>query len=342
MKIDVLNGLYKVNIGCIDKLKFNSKVVVVSNTTLQKIHLDNFLLKIEAPSLKYIIIEDGEKYKTLSTVETILDFLCKNKIDRKSVLIGFGGGVVTDITGFVASIYQRGIGFVCVPTTLLSQVDASVGGKTGVNNRFGKNLIGSFHQPKSVHIDINYLKTLKKREFVSGVCEIIKMAVIFDKDFFNWLEENRLNNDANITYAIEKSIKIKSLVVTSDEKEQGSRAKLNYGHTFCHIIENETLYTKYLHGEAVGIGMIMANKLSLKLGLINEKQAQRIFDLIASYNLPIDYKIVDVDKFYELFFLDKKSHNNLLNFILPTSIGSGVIKSDILKSDIIDILNSYK
>jgi 3-dehydroquinate synthase len=341
MKIDILDNLYQIEINSIDKLLFDTKVVVITNETIEKLHLDNLMQKIDAPYLDSVIIKDGEEHKHLATVEHILDKLFEKKLDRKSILIGFGGGVITDITGFVASIYQRGIEFHLIPTTLLSQVDASVGGKTGVNNRFGKNLIGAFHQPIGVSIDTSFLDTLPNREFVSGVSEIIKMAIIFDEEFFVWLENNRLDNKANITYAIEKSVKIKASVVSDDEKEHGVRAKLNYGHTFCHVIEKETNYTKYLHGEAVGIGMVMANSLAVNLGIFDKASSDRVFNLIDSYDIATTYHIENIDDFYEAFFLDKKSENSVLKFILPSKLGEGIIKNNIAKSDIMTLLDSY-
>ena len=202
------------------------------------------------------------------------------RLDRKSVLIALGGGVIGDMTGFAASIYQRGIDFIQVPTTLLSAVDASVGGKTGINNRYGKNLIGSFWQPRAVYCETAFLKTLPKREFNTGVAEIIKMAVTFDKDFFEWLEKNSLHVDENLQYAIKECVRIKADVVSRDEREEGIRAVLNYGHTFGHVIEKETNYTTYLHGEAVSIGMIMANTLAFELGYLSKDEQKRVKDLL--------------------------------------------------------------
>jgi 3-dehydroquinate synthase len=196
-----------------------------------------------------------------------------------------------------------------------------VGGKTGVNNRFGKNLIGAFYQPKAVYIDINFLKTLPKREFNAGVAEIIKMAVMFDRDFFEFLEKNSLDKEENLKRAIASSVKIKADVVNQDERESGVRAVLNYGHTFGHVIENNTNYKEYLHGEAVSIGIVMANRLAIKLDLISKDEENRVKSLLERYNLPTNYIIKDVDSFYNKFFLDKKSSNNRIKFILPNGIG---------------------
>ncbi len=241
----------------------------------------------------------------------------------------------------LASIYQRGIDFVQVPTTLLSQVDASVGGKTGINNKFGKNLVGAFHQPIAVNIDPFFLTTLPKREFGAGIAEIVKMAVTFNKDFFEWLEQNDLNDEENIKTAIAKSVETKAWVVSQDEKEKGIRAALNYGHTFGHVIENETNYDTFLHGEAVGIGMTMANDLAVRIGNMTDKEANRIKNLLEKYDIPTSYKIKDVEDFYEHFFLDKKSLDNKIKFILPKGIGDCEITDKIAKNDVIETLKGF-
>jgi 3-dehydroquinate synthase len=244
--------------------------------------------------------------------------------------------------GFASSLYSRGIDFIQIPTTLLSQVDASVGGKTGINNRFGKNLIGAFHQPRAVYIDPTFLKTLPQREFGAGVAEIVKMAVTFNKDFFVWLENNDLRDGDNLLNAISKAVETKARVVEADEKEQGLRAALNYGHTFGHVIENETQYETFLHGESVAIGMVMANHLACELGLMSTEERLRVQTILERYGLPLSYEIKDVDKFYEAFFLDKKSADSAITFILPLSIG-GVEISDKVDANIVkSILGRFK
>jgi len=288
-----------------------------------------------------VTVPDGEQYKTLETVEHILNECFEQKLDRKSLLIAFGGGVIGDMTGFTASLYQRGIDFVQIPTTLLSQVDASVGGKTGVNNKYGKNLIGAFYQPKAVYIDTTFLKTLPKREFAAGFAEIVKMAVMFDRDYFDFLKNADLSDEAQLKETIKRSVELKAWVVNQDEKEAGIRAVLNYGHTFGHVVENETNYTTYLHGEAVAIGMVMANALAVKLGLMNEAQAQEVKALLQMQDLPTDYTISDVDDFYEHFFLDKKSANNSIKFILPEGIGGYKIVKDIDENIVKDVLRQF-
>jgi 3-dehydroquinate synthase len=320
---------YDITIDNLPTLSFDAKVVIVTNPTVSSYHLDSVVAKIEARELNIVTIPDGEEYKTLNTIEDILNQLFGYKLDRKSTLIALGGGVIGDMTGFTASLYQRGINFIQIPTTLLSQVDASVGGKTGVNNRYGKNLIGAFYQPKAVYIDPNFLKTLPKREFSAGVAEIVKMAVMFDSEYFDFLESANLYDDEVLKNVIKRSVELKAMVVNQDEKEAGVRAVLNYGHTFAHVIENETKYTKYLHGEAVAIGIVMANHLAIKLELISKAESNRVTNLLKKFNLPTEYKVKDPDSFYEHFLLDKKSANNQIKFILPKGIGNFEIAKDV-------------
>ena len=332
---------YNIFIDELSSQYFERKVVIVTNPTVSGFHLEYLKSKLNARELSVCTIPDGEEYKNMQTLESILAHCFTQRLDRKSLLVAFGGGVIGDMTGFAASIYQRGIDFIQVPTTLLSQVDASVGGKTGINNKFGKNLIGAFHQPIAVYIDPSMLKTLPKREFGAGIAEIVKMAVTFNKDFFEWLEQNDLNDESNIRTAIAKSVETKANVVSQDEKELGIRAALNYGHTFGHVIENETNYNTYLHGEAVGIGMCMANSLAVKLGLMSKEEEQRVKKLLEVYDIPTTYKIKDVEDFYEHFFLDKKSLDNKIKFILPVGIGDCKITNEVTKNDVIEILKGF-
>jgi 3-dehydroquinate synthase len=332
---------YDIHIDKLKQIKLDTKVVVVTNTTVSELHLEYLLKHIQAKEVSVVTLQDGEEYKNINSLETILEHCFENKLNRSSVLIAFGGGVIGDMTGFAASIYQRGIDFIQIPTTLLSQVDASVGGKTGINNKYGKNLVGAFHQPIEVNIDPYFLTTLPKREMGAGIAEIIKMAVTFNSDFFEWLEANRLDNEETIKVAIQKSVETKAWVVSQDEKEKGLRAALNYGHTFGHVIENETQYKKYLHGEAVGIGMCMANELSVRLGIMDETQAKRVKDLLDSYEIPTLYDIKDVEDFYEHFFLDKKANDTSIKFILPVGIGDCKITDEVSKEDVIEILKGF-
>lgn len=342
VKIDLPNNnSYDIFIEELKELYFDTKVVVVTNPTVSGFHLDYLKSKLDAKEFSIVTIPDGEEYKNMKTIDMILEHCFEHRLDRKSLLIAFGGGVIGDMTGFAASIYQRGINFVQIPTTLLSQVDASVGGKTGINNKFGKNLIGAFHQPQAVYIDPSMLKTLPKREFGAGVAEIVKMAVTFNKDFFEWLEQNDLTKEENVQIAIAKSVETKAYVVSQDEKEHGIRAALNYGHTFGHVVENETNYDTYLHGEAVGIGMMMANALAVKLGMMTAEEETRVRVLLEKYDIPTTYKIKDVEDFYEHFFLDKKSLDNKIKFILPVGIGDCKITDEVSKDDVIEVLKGF-
>jgi 3-dehydroquinate synthase len=333
---------YEIVIETLPTLFFDTSVVVVTNPTVAGFHLERLLERVSASSLHVVRVPDGEEYKSLATVETILNQCFEHKLDRKSLLIAFGGGVIGDMTGFTASLYQRGIDFIQIPTTLLSQVDASVGGKTGVNSSYGKNLIGAFYQPKAVYIDPLFLETLPKREFAAGVAEVIKMAVMFDEAFFAYLQEADFGSVETIKEIIAKSVALKAKVVNQDEKEAGIRAVLNYGHTFGHVIERETAYKTYLHGEAVAIGMVMANALAQSLGLMSQAQADAIKDLLERSNLPTTYAIASVDRFYEAFFLDKKSAKGKLKFILPSSIGGHTMRTDIDEARIKETLRGFE
>jgi len=331
---------YSVHIGPLEKLVFDTKVLIVTNTTVAALHLETLKTHLIAKELHIIILPDGEMHKNFDSLQLILNACFEHRLDRQSLLIAFGGGVIGDMTGFAASIYQRGINFIQIPTTLLAQVDASVGGKTGINNSYGKNLIGSFWQPRAVYCDSTFLKSLPKREFAAGVSEIIKMAVTFDKDFFEWLETHDLKDETNLTMAIHKSIAIKADVVSQDETEKGIRAVLNYGHTFAHVIENQTNYSTYLHGEAVAIGIVMANALAQKLGFLSEEEALRIKALLERYELPTHYKIDSLEAFYDAFFLDKKSANDKIMFILAKGLGGNDMRNNIPKEVVLKALES--
>ncbi len=329
---------YTVYIDELQEIKLSTKVAVITNPKVAGLHLSRLLSVLDTKELFIITVPDGESYKNQESVDLILENLFNHRFDRKSMLIALGGGVIGDMTGYVASIYQRGIDFIQIPTTLLSQVDASVGGKTGINNAYGKNLIGAFHQPKAVYIESAFLATLPAREFGAGVAEIVKMAVTFDADFFAWLEKADLHKREDLAQAIKRSVETKARVVAQDEKEHGVRAVLNYGHTFAHVIENETAYRQYLHGEAVAMGMHMANMLALKLGLLSSTEVERIANLLARYHLPIHYRVANSDTFYNGFFLDKKTANAKITFILPDGIGGYRIENDIDKKVVVEIL----
>jgi 3-dehydroquinate synthase len=332
----LVDNSYDITIDTVPKVHFDTKVAIVTNPKVAGLHLGYLLSKISAKELYIITIPDGEEYKNQDSIDTILESLFNHRFNRKSMLIAFGGGVIGDMTGYVASIYQRGIDFIQIPTTLLSQVDASVGGKTGMNNSYGKNLIGAFHQPRAVYIDPYFLTTLPYREFGAGVAEIVKMAVTFNKDFFEFLEKADLKDEKVLQE------ETKADVVAKDEKEHGLRAALNYGHTFGHVIENETKYKKYLHGEAVAIGMVIANETAVAMNLMSEKEANRVKSLLQKYNLPTSYKIEDSAGFYETFFLDKKSSDSNITFIIPVGIGGVKIIDDIDKELIISVLDKFR
>lgn len=332
---------YDVVIDTLPTLTFNRKVAIITNTTVSALHLETLKSKIEADELFVVTIADGEEFKNLLTVENILNELFEHQLDRKSLLIALGGGVIGDMTGFTASLYQRGIGFVQVPTTLLAQVDASVGGKTGVNNAYGKNLIGAFYQPEAVYIDTEFLKTLPAREFSAGIAEIVKMAVMFDKAYFDFLMNADFQDKQMLEKAIERSVELKAEVVNLDEKESGIRAVLNYGHTFGHVVEYETAYKTYVHGEAVAIGMMMANALAVELGMMQQDEMDLVTTFLQKHNLPISYEIKEVDTFYDKFFLDKKTANNKLKFILPQGIGGHMIRDDISEEVLKKVLKAF-
>jgi len=333
---------YDIHIGELPIINIveNRKVAIITNPKVAGLHLATLLAKLPKCDLHIITIPDGEQYKNMESVDTILESLFNHKFNRKSILISLGGGVIGDITGFSASLYQRGIDFIQIPTTLLAQVDASVGGKTGVNNKFGKNLIGAFHQPKAVFINPEFLLTLPQREISAGFAELLKVAVIFDKIFFEYLETQEKNS--NIEYVIQKSVELKAEIVSQDEKEKGVRASLNYGHTFGHIVENETDYSKYLHGEAVAIGMVMANELALELGIMNGDEVSRVKNVLKLAGLPITYKIKDIDGFYQKFFLDKKSTDTNIKFIVPNGIGAFEFKDELSEETLKKVLRKFQ
>lgn len=306
-------------------------VMIVSNTTVAPLYLDKLMASLSEFQVHTMILPDGESYKTMSTAESIFDQLLTNKCARDTTIIALGGGVVGDIAGFSAACYQRGIRFIQTPTTLLAQVDSSVGGKTGVNHALGKNMIGAFHQPHGVIADINTLHTLPPRELYAGIAEIIKYGLIAKSDFFNWLEQNvgkliDLDTTA-LAYAIEQSCLCKAEIVAQDEFEQsGKRALLNLGHTFGHAIETGVGYGEWLHGEAVGCGMLLAAEFSAALGWLNAQDVARIEALIQSANLPTHIPdSLSVDRMLELMAFDKKVKSGKLRLILLKEIGSAIL-----------------
>lgn len=338
-------GVYINEIDKISKIVENKKVAIITNHTIAKIWLDEFLKDLNKNNALIIKIDDGEEFKNINSVLQICDELFKNNFDRDGIIISFGGGVISDISGFVASIYKRGVKFINVATTLLSQVDASVGGKTGINNEFGKNLIGSFYQPSAVFCETKFLKTLPKRQISAGICEAFKMACVLDSKFFDFFEKIEFKNGdlskESFETIIKKSVEIKSEIVLKDEKESGLRMVLNYGHTFAHAIEKITNYDKFLHGEAVSLGIMMVNSLALNLGILNKDDFLRIKEVLLKFDLPIKFKIENIDNFYYLLFNDKKTKNGKINFVFLNNIGSFVFRDNIDEKDIKNILKEF-
>ena len=331
----------------LDPFDFSPKVAIVSNTTVRPLYGEvvSNSLKKAGFDVVTVTIPDGEEYKDLLRVEYIYNELLKAKLDRSSSLVALGGGVIGDITGFAASTYMRGISYIQIPTTLLAQVDSSVGGKTGVNHKLGKNMIGAFWQPRLVWIDVKTLNTLQKREFLAGVAEVIKYGVIWDEELFDFLEKNRtriLNLDRDVLiYVIKRSCEIKAEVVSKDEREAGLRSILNFGHTIGHAIETVTGYRKYLHGEAVSIGMYLEAKLASMLDLINNKEVVRIKALIDSYSLPSEKPLdIDVEHILSSMELDKKAVAGQLRFVLPEKIGKVRIEKGVSEKVIRGLLKS--
>jgi len=340
MKVNITTPTknYDILIGKLPKIEINSKTAIITNPKVSGLHINYLTNHLKAKELHIITLPDGEEYKNMKSIEYALDRLFDAKFDRNSTLIAFGGGVIGDMTGFIASIFLRGIKFIQIPTTLLAMVDSSVGGKTGINNKYGKNLIGSFYQPEAVYIDTHFLTTLEKREFSAGMAEIIKMAVMFDKEFFEKIK----NNELTLEEMIKRAVELKADVVNQDEKERGIRSVLNYGHTFGHVIENLTNYKTYLHGEAVAIGMVMANELSKELGFLSEKEAKEIKEVLKKNNLPTNFKIKDKEEFYNHFFLDKKTMDNKIKFIIPQKIGKYKIIENVNKDKVLKVLEKFE
>jgi 3-dehydroquinate synthase len=310
--------------------------LVVSNETVAPLYLETLKACLAGKTVESISLPDGEVHKTTDTMHTILDKLVECGANRDTTVIALGGGVVGDIAGFAAACYMRGVTFIQVPTTLLAQVDSSVGGKTGVNHAMGKNLVGAFYQPKVVAIDTDTLVTLPDRELSAGLAEVIKYGVIVDADFFAWLEENieaLVNRDsAMLATAIARSCELKAVVVAEDERESGRRAILNFGHTFAHAIERCMGYGEWLHGEAVAVGMVMAAKLSG----IDSATVNRLCALIEKAGLPVVPPSVDADKMLAAMASDKKVMDKALRFVLLRSLGDAFVTSsyddDVLRS----------
>jgi len=319
----------------------SKQVLVVTNEVVAPLYLESIIEKFKEEGLnpESLVLPDGEKYKSLQTLEKVFDCLIENRHNRHTTLVALGGGVIGDMTGFAAACYQRGVDFIQVPTTLLAQVDSSVGGKTAVNHPSGKNMIGAFYQPNAVLIDIDTLSTLPDREFSAGLAEVIKYGLIYDKAFFTWLENNiedlmARDQDA-MTYAISVSCQTKANIVAADETEQGIRAILNLGHTFGHAIEAAQNYKDWLHGEAVGAGMVMAAKLSMMTGNLDQTDVDKIIALISNAGLPISPPTdISPEQFLHFMGLDKKVLDGTLRLVLLNSIGDALVTTKFSMNDL--------
>lgn len=309
------------------------QVMVVSNTTVAPLYLDTIMGMLNDYQTASVILPDGEQFKNLDTLNQIYTGLLEQAFDRSCTLIALGGGVVGDMTGYAAASYQRGVDFIQIPTTLLSQVDSSVGGKTGVNHPLGKNMIGAFHQPNAVLINTDTLDTLPDRELSAGLAEIIKYGALGDAEFFLWLENNMplltQRNVNALVYAIKRSCEDKAEIVAADELESGQRALLNLGHTFGHAVETAMGYGKWLHGEAVAAGMILAAEMSQRLQWIDAGDVKRLINLVKSAHLPVRCpESISKDEFLALMMRDKKALQGQIRLVLLKAIGQAVVTAD--------------
>lgn len=340
LELELGERSYPIHIGSglIDQAELYEKhlkgsfTAVVTNETVAPLYADRVMKTLESlgQKVRLVVLPDGEVYKTWETLQKIFDALLESGADRKSTLVALGGGVIGDMTGFAAACYMRGIRFIQVPTTLLSQVDSSVGGKTGINHPLGKNMVGAFYQPQAVIADLQTLQTLPPKELAAGLAEVIKHGAIADAQFFQWMEANidALNAcDPNaMEHAVLRSCEIKSNVVAQDEKEGGVRATLNFGHTFGHAIEAGMGYGEWLHGEAVGCGMVMAADLSVRVGQLQTEEAARLKKLVAALKLPTVPPRLGLERYMDLMSVDKKAEGGEVRYILLNGIGRSTIK----------------
>lgn len=319
-----------------------NQVMVVTNETVAPIYLDKVRESLSSLHYSEVILPDGEQYKNLETLSLIYDRLLEDKHNRSTTLIALGGGVIGDMTGYAAASYQRGVDFIQMPTTLLSQVDSSVGGKTGVNHPLGKNMIGAFHQPQCVIADTDTLSTLPARELAAGVAEVIKYGLICDAEFYQWLQQRMDDLMARDSQAlletIYRSCENKAKVVASDERESGIRAILNFGHTFGHAIETAQGYGNWLHGEAVAAGMMLAVQLSVDKGWLAKEQLEILATLLRRANLPISPPAMTTKQFLSLMAVDKKVIDGQLRLVLLKAIGEAVVTSDVTEQEVCDTL----
>jgi 3-dehydroquinate synthase len=320
-------------------------LLIVTNTTVARLYLSKLTDSLAGRRVADCILPDGERHKTLQTAAWVFDALVAKKMNRDATVLALGGGVVGDMAGFAAASYQRGIGYVQIPTTLLAQVDSSVGGKTGVNHPGGKNLIGAFYQPLSVIADTDTLVTLPDRELRAGLAEVIKYGCVWDPLLFDWLDTNMaklLARDLDaLTYAIARSCEIKATVVARDEREHNLRAILNFGHTFGHAIEAATAYETYLHGEAVGLGMLIAADLSQRLGLIDGAAKERVRGILTRAGLPTEAPRVGAAKALGLMQMDKKVLAGAVRLVLLEKLGGAVVTADYSQTALDATLQEY-
>jgi 3-dehydroquinate synthase len=339
LQVDLGDRSYPITIGqsllsnadLIGRHVHGSKAAIVTNTTVGPLYLDQVSKSLSAAGKKVtaIVLPDGEEEKNWASLMKVFDVLLAEKCDRKTTLVALGGGVIGDLTGFAAASYMRGVPFIQVPTTLLAQVDSSVGGKTGINHPLGKNMIGAFYQPQAVIADTATLDTLPPRELSAGLAEVIKHGAVIDAEFFDWIEANIAKLVAKdavaLAYAIQRSCEIKADVVRQDEREGGLRAILNFGHTFGHAIEAGLGYGEWLHGEAVGCGMVMAADLSHRLGFIDARTKTRITALVQAAGLPTIAPDLGAERWLELMQVDKKNEGGQIKFILIKPLGKPII-----------------
>ena len=320
------------------------QALVVTNATVAKLLLPALQRSLPPVALDVVRIGDGERFKTLATYTEVIDRLVAKGHNRDTTVLALGGGVVGDVAGFAAATYQRGVGFVQVPTTLLALVDSAVGGKTGVNHPGGKNLVGAFHQPRAVLADVATLATLPVREFGAGLAEVVKYGVIADAGFFAWLEDNAaalLARDASaLLRAVRRCCQIKAEVVAADEREQDGRAVLNFGHTFGHAIEAATGYRRFRHGEAVAVGMAMAMDLSVRLGRATAPEADRVRSLLAALGLPTQVAGLAAATLRQAMGMDKKARGGQLRFVVCDALGACSLTADAPENAVRDAIGS--
>ncbi|MGE0556940.1 MAG: 3-dehydroquinate synthase [Burkholderiales bacterium] len=354
MKVELASRSYPIHIGpgllkrgeLIARHLLQPRAVIVTNNIVAPLYLETLstFLHQQQITVESIVLPDGEDQKNWQTLNRVFDALLTCRAERKTTLIALGGGVIGDLTGFAAAVFQRGAPYIQIPTTLLAQVDSSVGGKTAINHPLGKNMIGAFYQPRAVIADTDTLKTLPDRELSAGLAEVIKYGLIGDAAFFEWLETNieRLlaRDPVALTRAIEVSCQNKAGIVAQDETEQGARALLNFGHTFGHAIESGLGYGQWLHGEAVAAGMAIAARVSERMGFLHQPEVERIFGLLKRARLPVQPPPLGVERYIQLMGHDKKVEGGKIRYILLRRIGDAFISADVPDETLSIVLGS--